>query len=53
MDYKQMKAYFFDLKDTHNRANGKRKDPVNWLICVVSSHLHYTIPFCPFLLKIA
>ena len=52
MDYKQMKAYFFDLKDTQDWSNGKEKGPANWLIWVVSLLLHYTIPSRPFLLKI-
>ena len=53
MDYEQMKAYFFNLKDTQDQSNSKGKGPVNWLIWVVSLHLPPTIPFHPFLLKVA
>ena len=48
-----MKAYFFDLKDTHDWANSKGKGLVNLLIYVVSLHLQYKIPFHPFLSKVA
>ena len=29
MDYKQIKVYFFDLKDTHKQSNGEGKGLVN------------------------
>ena len=60
MPYKELitikwKVYFFNLKETQNQSNRKRKGSVNWLIWVVSSLLHHhpIIPFCPFLSKLA
>ena len=53
MDYEQIKAYFFDLKDTQDWSNGKEKGLANWLIWIVSSHYHHIALFCPSLLKVA